>query len=131
MKTGVDQGSGGGRIGGGRIDPGEPGAIGLSCRDRRDGAAVIAIRGELDLATSDRTVRYICDVIDRHLGAVSVDLSGLAFCDACGLGALLQIATYAERCGRRIAFTRPPGYLVKIMRITGVDDRLLAAALAG
>jgi anti-sigma B factor antagonist len=126
MRTGFDQWSGGGRI-----DPGGPGAIRLSCGDRRDGAAAVVIQGELDLATADQTVRYICDVIDRHHGPVSVDLSGLAFCDACGLGALLRITAHAEQSGRRLEFTRPPRSLIKIMRITGVKDRLLITALAG
>ena len=52
-----------------------------------DGLIVVAIDGDLDLATVDRTVRYVCDIIDRHDAPISADLSGLVFCDACGLGA--------------------------------------------
>jgi hypothetical protein len=53
----------------------------MSCRFSADGRAVIALRGELDLATVDRVVRYVSDVIDRHDGPVSADLHGVAFCD--------------------------------------------------
>jgi anti-anti-sigma factor len=127
MRTGFDQANGSERWG-----LGEPGgAIRLSCRELRGGGATVAIRGELDLATADWTVRSVTDLIDRRHGLVSVDLGGLAFCDASGLAALLRIAAHAERSGRRIEFTRPSRSLVKIMRITGVDGRLLTAALAG
>ncbi len=104
--------------------------IRLSCQVA-DGLATVMICGELDLATADRTVRFVSEVIDRHDGMVSADLSGLAFCDACGLGALIRIAAHAEQAGRRFELTRPSRAVSRIMRITGVDDRLLAPALAG
>ena len=96
-----------------------------------DGLIVVAIDGDLDLATVDRTVSYVCDIIDRHDAPISADLSGLAFCDACGLGALIRIARHAEQAGGRLEFTNPSRPVTRIMRITGVDDRLLVPALAG
>lgn len=96
-----------------------------------DGQALIAISGELDLATADRTVRYVREVIDRHHGTVSADLSGLAFCDACGLSALVRIAAYAQRSGRWVWLMRPSEALMRIMRLTGVDRRLLEPMPAG
>jgi anti-sigma B factor antagonist len=103
----------------------------MTCRFSADGHAVIALRGELDLATVDRVVRFVSDVIDRHDGPVSADLHGVAFCDACGLGALIRIAAYAERAGRRLELLRPSRALTRIMRITGVDQLLLTPAQAG
>jgi anti-sigma B factor antagonist len=124
MGTGHKQGERGACPG-----PDESGsALRLSCRVRRDGGAVVAIRGELDLATADRTVRYVSRVIDRHHGLVSADLSGLAFCDACGLGALIRIAGYAEQAGRRIEFIRPSRTLTRLMRLTGLYGRLVVPA---
>jgi anti-anti-sigma factor len=105
--------------------------IRLSCRVSADGSASVSIRGELDLATADRTVRFVTEVIDRHEGTVSTDLSGLTFCDACGLGALIRIAAHAERAGRALELTKPSRAVTRIMRITGVDERLLVPALAG
>ena len=105
--------------------------IRLGCHISSDGLAVVTIAGDLDLATVDETVRYVSDVIDRHDGPVSADLSGLAFCDACGVGALIRMARYAEQAGRRLELTRPSRAVARIMRITGVDDRLPGPALAG
>ena len=59
-----------------------------------------------------------------------MDLSGLAFCDACGLGALIRIAAYAETAGCRLELVKPSRAATRIMRITGVDDRLLTGSLA-
>jgi len=105
--------------------------IRLSCRISADGSAAVSIRGELDLATADRTVRFVNEVIDRHDGTVSADLSGLTFCDACGLGALIRIAAHAERAGRALELKKPSRAVTRLMRITGVDERLLVPALAG
>jgi anti-sigma B factor antagonist len=96
-----------------------------------EGHAVITVRGELDVATVDRVVRYVSDVIDRHNGPVTADLRGVAFCDACGLSALIRIAAYAERVGRRLELIRPSQALTRIMRITGVDHLLLAPTHVG
>jgi anti-anti-sigma factor len=98
----------------------------LSCQFSADRHVMISMRGDLDLATVDRVVRYVSDVIDRHDGPVSADLAGVAFCDACGLGALIRIAAYAERAGRRLEMISPSPALTRVMRITGVDHLLLA-----
>jgi anti-anti-sigma factor len=105
--------------------------IQLSCEISTDGLVTVAIRGDLDVATVDRTVRYVTDVIDSCDGPVSADLSELAFCDACGLGALIRVNAYAGQLGRRLELTSPSRAVAKIMRLTGVDDWLLQPAFAG
>jgi anti-sigma B factor antagonist len=85
--------------------------------------AVVTIRGEMDLATAERAYSYVSDVIGRHDGEVSLDLSGLAFCDVSGLNALVRMVGRAERAGSRLWLTAPPESLAKLMRITGVDRR--------
>ena len=101
----------------------------LSCQVS-ESHAEIALRGELDLASADLVVGYVNDVIDRYDGPVVADLHEIAFCDACGLGALVRIVSYAERAGRPLELARPSRSVSKIMRITGVDDRLLAPSRA-
>jgi anti-anti-sigma factor len=105
--------------------------IQLSCQVSANGLVTVAIRGDLDVATVDRTVRYVTDVIDSCDGPVSADLSGLAFCDACGLGALIRATAYAGQKGRKLELTSPSRAVTKIMRLTGVEDWLLRPALAG
>jgi len=90
------------------------------------GEAVAGIGGELDIATADAAVRYVTGIIDRHHGPVIVDLTALRFCDARGLSALLQIGRYAEQGDRgfRVASPTPP--VLKLLRITALDRRLLS-----
>jgi len=101
----------------------------LSCQVSESHAEV-ALRGELDLASADLVVGYVSDIIDRYDGPVVADLHDIAFCDACGLGALVRIVGYAERAGRPLELARPSRSVSKIMRITGVEDRLLAPSRA-
>jgi anti-sigma B factor antagonist len=93
----------------------------LSCRTDDDGSQVISVRGELDVATAEQAYTYISEVIDCWPAPVSVDLSGLTFCDASGLGALARIARHARQAGRPLRLVSARPSLLKIMRITGLD----------
>ena len=99
----------------------EPVQLELSCRTGADGNQVISVTGELDIATAEQAYAYISEVIDSWPTPVSVDLSGLTFCDASGLGVLAKIARHARQAGRQLKLTsvRPPQ--LKIMRLTGLD----------
>lgn len=93
----------------------------LSCRTSTDGYRIISVTGELDIATSEQAYSYISEVIDCWPTPVSVDLSGLTFCDASGLGVLARIARHARQAGRQLKLTSARPSLLKIMRITGLD----------
>lgn len=97
----------------------------LSHRILPAGEAVVNIGGELDIATAEGAVRYVKQVIDRHRGPVTVDLSLLRFCDARGLSGLLRMAGDAQQAGCLFRLASPSPSLVKIMRITGLDHRFL------
>ena|GEM_PF-630817 len=99
----------------------EPAQLELSCRTGANGYQIVSVTGELDIATAEQAYSYLSEVIDGRLAPVTVDLSGLTFCDASGLGVLARTARYARQKGRQLmlASARPP--LLKIMRITGLD----------
>jgi anti-sigma B factor antagonist len=101
--------------------PAEAVPLELSRRTGADGNQVVSVTGELDIATAEQAYAYISEVIDSWPTMVSVDLSGLTFCDASGLGVLAKIARHARQAGRQLKLTsaRPP--LLKIMRLTGLD----------
>ena len=75
-----------------RVQGLDPLQLELSCATDGDGNQIISVTGELDIATAERAYTYISDMIDAWPAPVSVDLSGLTFCDASGLGALARIA---------------------------------------
>jgi len=93
----------------------------LSCRTGADGNQIISVTGELDIATAAQAYAYISEVIDSWPTPVSVDLSGLTFCDASGLGVLAKIARHARQAGRQPKLTSVRPSLLKLMRLTGLD----------
>ncbi len=98
--------------------------LGLSCRADEDGNPVVSMTGELDIATAGQAYGYVTEVIDaqdRPLAPVSMDLSGLTFCDASGLSVLARIARHARQAGRPLRLTAARPALLKIIRITGLD----------
>jgi anti-sigma B factor antagonist len=103
-----------------RVPP-EAVQLGLSCRTCADGNQIVSVTGELDIATADQAYAYISKVIDSWPTVVSVDLSGLTFCDASGLGVLAKIARHARQAGRQLRLTSARPSLLKIMRLTGLD----------
>jgi len=99
----------------------EPAQLELSCKTGANGYQIVSVTGELDIATAEQAYSYISEVIDGRPAPVTVDLSGVTFCDASGLGVLARISRHARQAGRqlRLASARPS--LLKIMRITGLD----------
>ena len=99
----------------------EPAQLELSCRTGANGYQIVSVAGELDIATAEQAYSYLSEVIDGRPAPVTVDLSGVSFCDASGLGALARIARHARQAGRQLMLTSARPSLVKIMRITGLD----------
>ena len=87
-----------------------------------DGKATVRVRGELDIATADQAYAYLRDVVDNQDGPVTMNLAELTFCDAAGLGVLARVARYARRSGRSLKLTAARPSLLRIMRITGMDE---------
>lgn len=94
---------------------------------------VIRVAGELDIATAEKAYSYISGIIDGGPAPVTVDLSGLTFCDASGLGVLARIARHAKQAGRQLKLSSARPSLLKLMRLTGLDvsfPELLSSARA-
>jgi anti-anti-sigma factor len=107
---------------GATIDLAHAVALELSCQLAADGATTIHARGELDIATAGQAYAYLRDVVDSQEQPVIVDLSDLTFCDAAGLGVLARVAGHARRSGRPLTLKAVRPALLRIMRITGMDE---------
>jgi anti-anti-sigma factor len=55
---------------------------------------------------------------------VLLDLAGLSFCDARGLGTFVRIANQADEAGCRFGLIAPRPPIAKILRITGLNSRM-------
>jgi anti-sigma B factor antagonist len=100
------------------------GMLTLSCLIRQTGQTTVTFAGELDTASADQAYEYVRDVIDAHGGQVLLDMAGLSFCDARGLGALARMSRHAQQAGSSLHLVAPLPRLMKIIRITGLEDTL-------
>jgi anti-anti-sigma factor len=104
-----------------------PAQLELSTSTGANGYQVVSVAGELDIATAEQAYSFITEVIDGRLrgstgtAPVTVDLSGVTFCDASGLGALARLARYARAAGRQLTLTSVRPSVLKVMRITRLD----------
>jgi anti-sigma B factor antagonist len=88
-----------------------------------DGQAMVVALGELDIATAGHAFAYLRTVLEgEKKGKLTLDLADLVFCDAAGLSVLAKLAAYARRTGRTVRLASPRPGLVRIMRITGMDE---------
>ncbi|MGW0481645.1 STAS domain-containing protein [Nonomuraea sp. NPDC003214] len=97
----------------------------------RDGRVTVVVSGELDIATTPLLRARLREAAARGPGEVVLDLSGLTFADAAGLGALVSARLHAESAGTALVLAEVPASLARLLRITGLDAQLLPPAWAG
>jgi anti-sigma B factor antagonist len=86
--------------------------------------AIVDMEGELDIVTADMALERVRAIIDSHKGPVIANLSGIRFCDARGLRALLRMAKYAEQAGCTFQLAEPTPMVIRLLRVTGLNDTL-------
>ncbi|MEV0665834.1 STAS domain-containing protein [Actinomadura luteofluorescens] len=89
--------------------------------------ARVTARGELDIASSAAFGIELARLIGERGPDVVVDVSGLTFCDARGLAALVAADELARRHGGAVTLTGPRPQMAKILRLTGLDRRFAPA----
>jgi anti-anti-sigma factor len=100
------------------------GMLTLSCLTSRTGQITVTFAGELDYASADQACGYVRYAIDAYGGQVLLDVAGLSFCDARGLAALARMSRHAGQAGSSLHLVGAPLRLMKIIRITGLEDML-------
>jgi anti-anti-sigma factor len=89
-----------------------------------DRTQILRVRGELDLATADSLYRRGRTAIGHHPRLLLLDLTGLSFCDASGLSAFVRIANEADAADCGYGLIAPQPLVAKMLRITGLHQRL-------
>jgi anti-sigma B factor antagonist len=88
---------------------------------RTSGHTVLAVIGELDIATTASLRDRIVNVLKETTSPVIIDLSGVSFCDATGLALLVGAQRRAKLHGLSIVLAGPRRNVSKLLRITGLD----------
>jgi len=89
-----------------------------------DGAAVIVVSGELDLASAPALEEELTRAVTNGADPVIVDLRELEFIDSTGLGLLIKANRKAEAAGRRFAIVRGQSQVQRLLGVTGIEQRL-------
>jgi anti-sigma B factor antagonist len=87
---------------------------------RSDGTYNLALRGILDLSTSERLDSAIDAALLTDARRVSVDLDGLDFVDSTGLATILRASRRFDGNGR-LTMTRGTGEVAQLFKLTALD----------
>ena len=94
-----------------------PGILSLLERDE-DGAVLLTVGGELDVAAAPQLSEKLNDVIRLKHGDVVVDLRRVSFVDSTGLAVLLNALRRLTRARRRMAVVIGEGAVKRAFEVT-------------
>jgi anti-sigma B factor antagonist len=89
--------------------------------ERLDGAHVVSVSGEIDLATGPELERALRDLPDDGTRSVIVDLSDCGFMDSTGMHILARTHARLGRSGGRLAVVTNHHGILKVLELTGLD----------
>ncbi len=89
----------------------------------RNGAAVLSVLGEVDLATAPILDEQISALAAGDASTIVVDLDRVTFMDSSGLQVLLS-HVFSEENGSRIRLTRGSPQVVRLFTVSGMLEQL-------
>ena len=92
--------------------------------EQRDGATVVALSGDLDIATRRAAREALQAALAEGGGPLVLDLTAVGFLDSTGLTVLVNTANDAQRAGRSFAVVAPDGQARRTLEISGIEEEL-------
>lgn len=89
---------------------------------RRSDAAVVTMKGDLDIASEARATAQLERAMDG-CGVLIADLRELAFLDSTGVRVLLAAHLRAQERGLRFGVVRGDGMVARLLEVTRISDR--------
>ena len=83
-----------------------------------DGVSVVAVRGEIDVATAPVLARRLGKALRAPRPLIVVDLGETLFIDATGLAVLLSTLRRVTRCGGRLAIACANPTVLRLFEVT-------------
>ncbi len=98
---------------------------------RKEGdAAVLALAGELDLASHPRLEHAVDRALESGAPVVVAELEQLEFMDVAGLRALIRSAQRARGIEKRLVVAAPPAPVIRLLSLTDQAGALEIVASA-
>ncbi len=88
-----------------------------------ESAEIVAVRGEIDLATADAVRAELNAALERGRPVV-LDLREVAFMDTQGLAVVIEAQQAAASDGTQFAITRAPDHVHRLFDMIGLTPRL-------
>lgn len=83
-----------------------------------DHTTIVSVSGELDMATAPLLTRAMIEAAEHERKTVTIDASGITFCDSTGLRSLLGAPG-----PRPIVLRSPSEVLHRLLELTGTTER--------
>jgi anti-sigma B factor antagonist len=90
--------------------------------ERRDGAAIVRLQGELDIAAEEAAMAELGAALDG-CAVLIADLSELSFLDSTGVRVLLAFHLRAQEQGARFGVVRGDGMVARLLEVTRIGQR--------
>jgi anti-sigma B factor antagonist len=87
---------------------------------RSDGRVLVAVDGELDLATAPQLREALATAPEEGETEIILDLTRLEFIDSTGLSVLVMAFTRTRAAGGSIVLRNPSQSVMRILEITGL-----------
>ncbi|HEU4425561.1 MAG TPA: STAS domain-containing protein [Pilimelia sp.] len=91
---------------------------------QRGGVAIIAVAGELDMATAPRLQACITELVDSGQKRLVFDLSELSFCDSTGLSIFVRAKNNCDDVGGVVRLAAPQRSVRRILEVSGLIEVL-------
>ena len=86
---------------------------------------VVQVRGDLTGGAAGALRHFLDGLSDRVPVTVEVDLAGVDFVDATGIGVLAGAQRRFRDVGRPLVFARPRRSVEQVLRLTGLTEHLV------
>ena len=93
-------------------------------RSRVDGYELLAVEGELDIATAPRMIAALSEAFADLERPLVVDLSSVDFMDSTGLALLMNAYRRVKRHGQGFAIVCPDGPIARVFEIADMVESL-------
>ena len=104
----------------------ELGQITISVNGSHDGGAgaEVSVAGDVDLETAPRLSDVLAEAIGSRSGDLTVDLAGVEFIDAAGIGVLVSAANQVRTSGARLVVRSPSPAVRRVLDAGELDGVL-------
>jgi anti-sigma B factor antagonist len=91
----------------------------------------VVLAGEIDIATAPAIRRFLMAAISGRDVHLAVDMSGVAFIGAAGIGVLVAAANRAREAGGSLSLLAPSPQVRRLLDVCNLDGILPAAQRPG